>query len=152
MKRTQQTSSRSVTTKKLIVSDYRRSLKNNIRSLSDNLTHILHASKVPLEESASKPSSSGLMADHFTLGNEVVSRTALMARAADELLKLTNSIREFLILRDFNFISQATETTQENAKTELDAMFEDYDKFRLELANVSADIDAELSDNFGLKG
>ncbi|CAD5229342.1 unnamed protein product [Bursaphelenchus okinawaensis] len=151
MKRTQTTSSRSVTTKKLIVSEYRRNLKHNIRSLSENFTHILQASKVSQDEANAKPSNAGLMAEHYTLVNEVVSRTALMARAADDLLKLTNSIREFLILRDFNFISQAAEAGHESAKTEFDKMFEKYTNFRAELANISADIDNELCDNTGLR-
>lgn len=47
MKRAQ-TSSRSVSTKKLTISEYRRRLKDNVRSLSENLSRMVQAAKVGL--------------------------------------------------------------------------------------------------------
>lgn len=47
------------------------------------------------------------MADHETIYTEMCSRASLMVKSTDELLMLTNDIREFLILRDFNFLSQS---------------------------------------------
>lgn len=47
------------------------------------------------------------MADFNTVRTEVTIRAALMVKAVDELLMLTNDIREFLILRDFNFLSHS---------------------------------------------
>lgn len=62
-----------------------------------------------MDDSSLKTNSTALMAENFTLCNELCNRTALMTRAADELLKLTNDIREFLILRDFNFTNHTLE-------------------------------------------
>lgn len=46
MRRGQASSSKSVSTKKLTISDYRRRLKDNVRSLSENLTRMVQAAKV----------------------------------------------------------------------------------------------------------
>lgn len=51
---------------------------------------------------------SGEMADFQTIHTEMCSRITLMTKASDELTKLTNDIREFLILRDFNYMNQST--------------------------------------------
>jgi hypothetical protein len=62
-----------------------------------------------MDDSSLKTNPTALMADKVTLCNELCSRTALMTRAADELLKLTNDIREFLILRDFSSMTSTQE-------------------------------------------
>ena len=49
---------------------------------------------------------SGKMTEYHTIRNEMNVRAALMAKAADELMMLTNDLREFLVLRDFNFLSR----------------------------------------------
>jgi hypothetical protein len=65
--------------------------------------------QISADDNTLKTNSIALMADKFTLCNELCSRAALMVRATDELLKLTNDIREFLILRDFNFTNHTME-------------------------------------------
>ncbi|KAI6210595.1 Mediator complex subunit 22 [Aphelenchoides besseyi] len=110
--RKQQTS-RSTLSKQQLINEYRSRLRQSTRAFSDHITKIAHAAKIPTEESALKASSTALVSEHYTLVNELSTRAALMARAADEILKLTNDIREFLILRDFNFISHAIEKNME---------------------------------------
>ncbi|VDL67930.1 unnamed protein product [Nippostrongylus brasiliensis] len=50
-------SSRSVATKTLIIQEYKRRLRDNIRSLNDNFINILNATKVPFASCFSKFSS-----------------------------------------------------------------------------------------------
>lgn len=47
------------------------------------------------------------MADFYSIRNEVCTRATLMVKAADELIMLNNDVREFLILRDFNFLTNS---------------------------------------------
>lgn len=47
------------------------------------------------------------MADYSVLRNELCTRAALITKAADELFMLNNDVREFLILRDFNFLTNS---------------------------------------------
>lgn len=47
------------------------------------------------------------MADYSVLKNELCTRAALITKAADELFMLNNDVREFLILRDFNFLTNS---------------------------------------------
>lgn len=42
-------------------------------------------------------------------GGKKLEILVLQVRAADELLKLTHDLKEFLILHDFNFLSSAIE-------------------------------------------
>ena len=74
-----------------------------------------------------------------------------MSRAADELLKLTNDIREFLILRDFNYIGHAAAKSEKTIETEKARMKLSYDQYRLDLASAHLEMDKELSENFGLR-
>ncbi|KAI6227006.1 Mediator complex subunit 22 [Aphelenchoides besseyi] len=148
--RKQQTS-RSALSKQQLINEYRSRLRQSTRAFSDHITKIAHAAKIPTEESALKASSTALVSEHYTLVNELSTRAALMARAADEILKLTNDIREFLILRDFNFISHAIEKADKNVKREIEQTSVMYDKLHLDIAAAHLEMDKELSDNFGLR-
>uniref|UniRef100_A0A0N4VZ19 Mediator of RNA polymerase II transcription subunit 22 n=1 Tax=Haemonchus placei TaxID=6290 RepID=A0A0N4VZ19_HAEPC len=58
-------------------------------------------------DDAAHKNSSGKMTEYYTIKNEMAARAALIVRACDELLKLTNDLKEFLILHDFNFLTHA---------------------------------------------
>lgn len=104
------------------------------------------------------------MADYYSLRNELCTRAALMAKAADELLMLNNDVREFLILRDFNFLTTSLKklvlkkllfktilSIEKQSKAELQSYQNTYSKILHELSSMNADINHELLDNFGLR-
>ena len=61
-------------------------------------------------DDAAHKNTSGKMAEYTVIRNEMSVRAALIARACDELMKLTNDLKEFLILHDFTFLTQAIKT------------------------------------------
>ncbi|VDP46835.1 unnamed protein product [Heligmosomoides polygyrus] len=70
-------SSRSVATKTLIIQEYKRRLRDNIRSLNDNFINILNATKINTDDAAHK-NSSGKMTEYYTIKNEMAARAALI--------------------------------------------------------------------------
>ncbi|VDN56780.1 unnamed protein product [Dracunculus medinensis] len=143
-------SSRSTATKALIIQEYKRRLKDNIKSLNDNFVNIVSAAKINMDDAAHK-NPMGRMTEYYTLKNEMVTRAALMVRASDELLKLTHDLREFLILHDFNFLSYAIRLAEEQAEKKIDENISRYDAARADLTSIIVDIDKELNDHFSLK-
>ncbi|KHN87363.1 Mediator of RNA polymerase II transcription subunit 22 [Toxocara canis] len=111
-------SGRSMATKALIIQEYKRRLRDNVKSLNDNFINILSAAKV---------------------------------RAADELLKLTHDLKEFLILHDFNFLSSAIESAEGKADKKMNEYVAKYDALRLDTASMITDIDKELNEHFSLR-
>ncbi|VDK19354.1 unnamed protein product [Anisakis simplex] len=110
----------------------------------------------------------GRMTEYYTLKNEMAARAALMVRAADELLKLTHDLKEFLILHDFNFLSSAIEryfsikklisnkmpqlfSAEGRADLKMKDYVSKYDNLRLDTASVINDIDKELNEHFSLR-
>ncbi|CAD6198458.1 unnamed protein product [Caenorhabditis auriculariae] len=134
---------RTIAAKALIIQEFKRRLRDNVKSLNDNFFHIINAAKVTEDASTTK-SSSGKMTEFFTAKNEMAVRAALMVRAADELYKLTNELKEFLVLHDFNFLTQAERECDEALRKQTSA----YTALRLEVAGINMDIDRELSENF----
>jgi hypothetical protein len=118
------------------------------------------------------------MTEYLVVKNEMVARATLMVsflsglskttllkvRAADELLKLNNDLKEFLILHDFNFLSQSIQkcvlpsspisiscSVEERSDVEMTTQIAQYDAFRVELDCVISDLDRELGDHFSLQ-
>uniref|UniRef100_A0A915PKA6 Mediator of RNA polymerase II transcription subunit 22 n=1 Tax=Setaria digitata TaxID=48799 RepID=A0A915PKA6_9BILA len=110
---------RNIATKALIVQEYKRRLKDNIKSLNDNFINIISVAKINIDDAAHK-NPVGRMSDYYTMRNETAARAALMIRAADELLKLTHDLKEFLILHDFNFLSYAIQNAEDRAERNMD--------------------------------
>ncbi|KAJ1374540.1 Mediator of RNA polymerase II transcription subunit 22 [Parelaphostrongylus tenuis] len=79
-------SSRSVATKTLIIQEYKRRLRDNIRSLNDNFINILNATKINTEDAAHKNTSK--MTEYYTIKNEMAVRAALIVRACDEFVEV----------------------------------------------------------------
>ncbi|VDM45890.1 unnamed protein product [Toxocara canis] len=91
------------------------------------------------------------MTEYYTMKNEMAARAALMVRAADELLKLTHDLKEFLILHDFNFLSSAIESAEGKADKKMNEYVAKYDALRLDTASMITDIDKELNEHFSLR-
>uniref|UniRef100_A0A915EPP0 Mediator of RNA polymerase II transcription subunit 22 n=1 Tax=Ditylenchus dipsaci TaxID=166011 RepID=A0A915EPP0_9BILA len=121
---------KSIATKKLIVDEYKTRLKDNVKSFNENLQKILASAKINTDESMHKNNTNGRMTEYYTVLNEMCTRATLMVKAADELLMLTNDIREFLILRDFNFLSNSIATAEKKFKIEIEEHESAYDSFR----------------------
>ncbi|VDK55577.1 unnamed protein product [Anisakis simplex] len=143
-------SGRSMATKALIIQEYKRRLRDNIKSLNDNFINILQSAKVNVDDAAHR-NPVGRMTEYYTLKNEMAARAALMVRAADELLKLTHDLKEFLILHDFNFLSSAIESAEGRADLKMKDYVSKYDNLRLDTASVINDIDKELNEHFSLR-
>ncbi|CAK5056028.1 unnamed protein product [Meloidogyne enterolobii] len=93
---------KTIVTKKLLVQEYKDRLKNNVKSLNENFDRILCLIN---DDSSHKANSTGQLSEYYAMREELLARASLMVKATDEVQMLTNDIREFLILRDFNFIS-----------------------------------------------
>uniref|UniRef100_A0A0N5APR7 Mediator of RNA polymerase II transcription subunit 22 n=1 Tax=Syphacia muris TaxID=451379 RepID=A0A0N5APR7_9BILA len=141
---------RTILSKALIIQEYKRRLRDNIKSLNDNFNNIVSAAKITMDE-ASHKNPVGRMTEFCTLKDEVTARAALMVRAADELLKLTHDLKEFLILHDFNFLSHAIQDAERKADKKLKDDIVRYDTLRVDTAALITDIDHELNDHFSLK-
>ncbi|KAL6738445.1 hypothetical protein Aduo_011992 [Ancylostoma duodenale] len=140
-------SSRSVATKTLIIQEYKRRLRDNIRSLNDNFINILNATKINTDDAAHK-SSSGKMTEYYTIKNEMAARAALIVRACDELLKLTNDLKEFLILHDFNFLTHAIKSAEEECDKKMKTQIQKHNALRLDVTNLLTDMDKEIMEHF----
>ncbi|WKY07179.1 hypothetical protein Q1695_006975 [Nippostrongylus brasiliensis] len=140
-------SSRSVATKTLIIQEYKRRLRDNIRSLNDNFINILNATKINTDDAAHK-NSSGKMTEYYTIKNEMAARAALIVRACDELLKLTNDLKEFLILHDFNFLTHSIKAAEEECDKKMKAQIQKHNALRLDVTNLLTDIDKEIMEHF----
>uniref|UniRef100_A0A1I7WJ26 Mediator of RNA polymerase II transcription subunit 22 n=1 Tax=Heterorhabditis bacteriophora TaxID=37862 RepID=A0A1I7WJ26_HETBA len=164
-------SSRSVATKTLIIQEYKRRLRDNIRSLNDNFMNIVTATKVNPDDAAHK-NSSAKMTEYITVKNEMAARAALIVRACDELLKLTNDLKEFLILHDFNFLTHAIRSVinvfilavlwffyyvsvlhraEEECDKKMRAQIQKHNALRLDVTNLLADMDKEIIEHFAFR-
>uniref|UniRef100_A0A8R1XTJ2 Mediator of RNA polymerase II transcription subunit 22 n=1 Tax=Onchocerca volvulus TaxID=6282 RepID=A0A8R1XTJ2_ONCVO len=143
-------SGRNIATKALIVQEYKRRLKDNIKSLNDNFVNIISVAKINTDDAAHK-NPVGRMSDYYTMRNETAARAALMIRAADELLKLTHDLKEFLILHDFNFLTACIFSAEDRAEKKMDDCILRYDAMRLDTSSVITDIDRELMDHFSIR-
>uniref|UniRef100_A0A0N4ZP00 Mediator of RNA polymerase II transcription subunit 22 n=1 Tax=Parastrongyloides trichosuri TaxID=131310 RepID=A0A0N4ZP00_PARTI len=143
-------SNKALVNKNLIIQDYKSRLKDNVKSINDNFVQILNASKINLQDDYLRNPSSKLC-DHYAHRNEISTRTALMLRAADELLRLTHDIKEFLILRDFSFLTHTVKQAEEKCDKEIEQLSTQHDQRRLDNTNLVTDIEREISDHFQMK-
>ncbi|CAB3404801.1 unnamed protein product [Caenorhabditis bovis] len=142
--------SRAVATKQLIIQEFKRRLRDNIKSLNDNFFHIVTAAKVNTDENSHK-NLNGKMTEFYTTKNEMAVRAQLMVRASDELLKLTNDLKEFLILHDFNFLTHSIKTSEKNSEELQRQQTEVFQSLHFEINNMIYDLDQELAQNFQLR-
>ncbi|CAI4221018.1 unnamed protein product [Auanema sp. JU1783] len=140
-------SSRTVATKKLIIDEYKRRLKDNIRSLSDNFNQIIQNTKINVDEQANKLPGNK-MTEFYVVKNEMSVRAALIARACDELLKLTNDLKEFLVLHDFNFLTHAIKAAEEECDLKMNVQIQKHNEMRFDVTNLLTDLDREYADNY----
>ncbi|KAL3091620.1 hypothetical protein niasHT_024202 [Heterodera trifolii] len=139
--------SKTIATKKLVVQDYKNRLKDNIKSLNDNFECILGASKVNCDDATHRSNSAGKLGEHYAIRNEAIARAALLVKATNELKMLTNEIREFLTIRDFNFISNSIAKAEEDFKKRLKQYENDYSALRMSISTMASEIDRELVEN-----
>uniref|UniRef100_A0A0K0EHU1 NEK6-subfamily protein kinase n=1 Tax=Strongyloides stercoralis TaxID=6248 RepID=A0A0K0EHU1_STRER len=130
--------------------DYKSRLKDNVKSINDNFVQILNASKINIQDDYFKNPCSKLC-DHLAHRNEIATRAALMLRAADELLRLTHDMKEFLILRDFSFLAHTVKQAEEKCDKETEQLLTQHDQRRLDNSNLVCDIEKEISDHFHIK-
>uniref|UniRef100_A0A914HEK7 Uncharacterized protein n=1 Tax=Globodera rostochiensis TaxID=31243 RepID=A0A914HEK7_GLORO len=89
------------------------------------------ASKVNCDDATHRSNSIGKLGEHYAIRNEALARAALLVKATNELKMLTNEIREFLTLRDFNFISTSISKAEEDFKKQLKQYESDYSALRM---------------------
>uniref|UniRef100_A0A1I8AI18 Mediator of RNA polymerase II transcription subunit 22 n=1 Tax=Steinernema glaseri TaxID=37863 RepID=A0A1I8AI18_9BILA len=140
------TAGRTVASKALTIQEYKRRLRDSIKSLNDNFVHILESAKITSDEAALK-STSGRMTEYYTVKNEMVTRAALMVRAADDLTKLNNDLKEFLILCDFNFLSCAIENAEEKCELKTQEGTQKWNNIRVEVNKMISDIEFLMSNS-----
>uniref|UniRef100_A0A914HF65 Uncharacterized protein n=1 Tax=Globodera rostochiensis TaxID=31243 RepID=A0A914HF65_GLORO len=91
------------------------------------------ASKVNCDDATHRSNSIGKLGEHYAIRNEALARAALLVKATNELKMLTNEIREFLTLRDFNFISTSISKAEEDFKKQLKQYESDYSALRMSI-------------------
>ncbi|GMT04828.1 hypothetical protein PENTCL1PPCAC_27002, partial [Pristionchus entomophagus] len=136
--------------KVLTIQEYKRRLRDNIRSLNDNFVHLITAAKIKQEDEVHK-SQNGRMAEHKTTQYEMKVRAALIVRACDELSKLTNDLKEFLILHDFNFLTEAISKAENECEDKLKHQLRKHNDLRIDIAKIVFDVDKELQEHFSLR-
>ncbi|CAJ0587479.1 unnamed protein product, partial [Mesorhabditis spiculigera] len=145
-------SSNPIASKALVISQFQRRLRENIKSLNDNFQNIVSLAKVNTEERAHNSSNSiGKMSEYETVRSEMMARAALIVRACDELQKLTTDIKEFLFLNDFEYLSRTIKEAERKALEIQRVHRARLLEFRTDLVSLSQDIDRELLDDFYLK-
>nr|CAD2168976.1 unnamed protein product [Meloidogyne enterolobii]CAD2177451.1 unnamed protein product [Meloidogyne enterolobii] len=137
---------KTIVTKKLLVQEYKDRLKNNIKSLNENFDRILCLVKIN-DDSSHKANSTGQLSEYYAMREELLARASLMVKATDEVQMLTNDIREFLILRDFNFISTSIDQAESDYKKKQLEHIKSYNRKRISISLVITDIDKELAEN-----
>ncbi|TKR81162.1 hypothetical protein L596_015086 [Steinernema carpocapsae] len=138
------TTGRAMATKALTIQEYKRRLRDNIRSLNENFVRILESAKVTSDESALK-NTSGRMTEYYTVKNEMVTRAALMVRAADELTKLNSDLKDLLILCDFNFLGYAIENAEDKCQLKIQEGTQKWNNVRVEVNKMINDIEFLMS-------
>ncbi|PAV73214.1 hypothetical protein WR25_14305 [Diploscapter pachys] len=141
---------RTAMAKKLVIEEYKRRLRDNIRSLNDNFVQILQATKISTDDNMHKVQS-GRMTEYYTTKDEMSARAALMVRACDELHRLTNDLKEFLILHDFNYLSSAIQNAEGECDKNIEQQKQIHQNLKIEIANLISDIDRELTEHFQLR-
>ncbi|CAA88887.1 Mediator of RNA polymerase II transcription subunit 22 [Caenorhabditis elegans] len=143
-------SSRTMATKKLIIDEFKRRLRDNIKSLNDNFFHIIQAAKVNPDDNAYK-NQTGKMTEFYTTKNEMAVRAQLMVRASDELLKLTADLKEFLILHDFHFLTHNIKQAEAQCEETLRQQSHQHNCLDSEVSNILFDLEREIAENFYLR-
>ncbi|GMT31573.1 hypothetical protein PFISCL1PPCAC_22870, partial [Pristionchus fissidentatus] len=136
--------------KALTIQEYKRRLRDNIRSLNDNFVNLISAAKISQEDAVHK-CPNGRMAEHKTTQYEMRVRAALIVRACDELSKLTNDLKEFLILHDFNFLTEAIAKAESDCDEKLKVQLKKHNDLRIDIAKIVFDVDKELQEHFSLR-
>uniref|UniRef100_A0A914VV32 Mediator of RNA polymerase II transcription subunit 22 n=2 Tax=Plectus sambesii TaxID=2011161 RepID=A0A914VV32_9BILA len=135
---------KAVLTKNLILKEYKQRLRDSVKSLNDNFQKIAAAGKVPADDN--HKTNWSRMSEYYTANNEVNVRAALMVRAVDELLKLNADLKQFLILHDFTFVTNAIESAEASTNKRRAEADQRSSTFRSEIASESADIEKELTE------
>uniref|UniRef100_A0AC35TW18 Mediator of RNA polymerase II transcription subunit 22 n=1 Tax=Rhabditophanes sp. KR3021 TaxID=114890 RepID=A0AC35TW18_9BILA len=146
---TAKTTNKSHANKAMTIQDYKGRLKDNIKSINDNVAQILNCAKTSGPEE-SVANNTNKFAEYYTTRNEAATRAALILKSADELLRLTQDIKEFLVLRDFSFLTQTVKEAEQRCKTETDGVLVNYDNNVSAINGMIDDIDEEISQNFNL--
>ncbi|PIC43503.1 hypothetical protein B9Z55_004216 [Caenorhabditis nigoni] len=141
--------SRSMATKKLIIDEFKRRLRDNIKSLNDNFYHIIQAAKVNPDDNAFK-NQTGKMTEFYTIKNEMAVRAQLMVRASDELLRLTTDLKEFLILHDFHFLTHNIKQAESQCEETLRQQSHLHQALDTDVSNMLFALEEEIADNFFL--
>uniref|UniRef100_A0A8C7JZ72 Mediator of RNA polymerase II transcription subunit 22 n=1 Tax=Oncorhynchus kisutch TaxID=8019 RepID=A0A8C7JZ72_ONCKI len=87
--------------KESLLQNYNKRLKDDIRSILDNLTEIIKTAKVEDETQVSRATQAEQ--DHY----EMHVRAANIVRAGESLMKLVSDLKQFLILNDFPSVNEA---------------------------------------------
>eukprot|EP00080_Pristionchus_pacificus_P000937 PDM60957.1 mdt-22 [Pristionchus pacificus] len=136
-------SSKGNASKVLVIQEYKRRLRDNIRSLNENFVQLITAAKIKQEDEVHK-CPNGRMAEHATTRYEMKVRAALIVKACDELSKLTNDLKEFLILHDFNFLTEAISKAENECDDKLRHQLKKHNDLRIDIAKIVFDMSHQL--------
>ncbi|XP_068617063.1 mediator of RNA polymerase II transcription subunit 22 isoform X3 [Brachionichthys hirsutus] len=87
--------------KEMLLQNYNKRLKDDIKSILDNFTEIIKTAKIEDETQVSRATQAEQ--DHY----EMHVRAANIVRAGESLMKLVSDLKQFLILNDFPSVNDA---------------------------------------------
>jgi len=88
-------------TKDALLKSYKKRLKDDVRSMSDNLSEIVKLCRIEDETQVT----SSTQAEDYALEMQV--RASNMVRAGESLMKLVSDLKQYLILNDFPSVNEA---------------------------------------------
>lgn len=101
--------------KDVLLKQYQKRLKDDIRSMVDNYMEIIKSAKI--EEDSQILRQTSAEQDQY----EMQVRAANIVRAGESLMKLVSDIKQFLILNDFVSVNESiTQNTQKFLKMQMD--------------------------------
>merc|ERR1739845_47416 len=97
-------------TKDALLKSYKKRLKDDVRSMSDNLSEIVKLCRIEDETQVS----SSTQAEDYALEMQV--RASNMVRAGESLMKLVSDLKQYLILNDFPSVNEAITQNSKHCK------------------------------------
>uniref|UniRef100_A0AC34RIB7 Mediator of RNA polymerase II transcription subunit 22 n=1 Tax=Panagrolaimus sp. JU765 TaxID=591449 RepID=A0AC34RIB7_9BILA len=146
--RTHQAANTKMTSKAQQISDYRRRLKDAMKSATENIVNLMNAIKINQNDETYKTPASVRPAQYNTVRYEVITRCMLIVKALEELQTLNNDVKSYMILRDFKSVNDAVLADENNWHNEMVRGKFENEEVRLVAYSIADSIDEEIAEHF----
>uniref|UniRef100_A0AC34QVU5 Mediator of RNA polymerase II transcription subunit 22 n=1 Tax=Panagrolaimus sp. JU765 TaxID=591449 RepID=A0AC34QVU5_9BILA len=146
--RSHQPGNTKMTSKAQQLSDYRRRLKDAMKSASENIVNLMNAIKINQNDETYKTPGVVKPAQYNTLRYEVITRCMLIVKALEELQTLNTDVKSYMILRDFKSVNDAIIADENNWHDEMIRSKDENNDVRMVAFAVGDIIDDEITEEF----